>query len=229
MAKNRALYLALVALSLTLLLGATEEGGCGEGLNNRVGEPGIDVGGPFGATWDLDYSQTLEIQVLKGGAVVDTASYAAATGGDIDVDGVTVNTAKLCSREDVACPQEVFPRSVRMTQPGTKLHLLYTTFNKEGPLGEINDTTLVGNVDSDFDFSIFLGVGGAGAGPCALLSASYATGAIESDGGAPPKGIKMTGHIVTEYAGGCVASGSAGTVAAGVTVRLKIPFIATRR
>lgn len=228
--RTRLLTLLLAAAALCLLRGAASEGGCGQGLDNRPGEPGIEVGGKDGAAWKVEYSDTIQVKVTGAGGAVVTHNLTVAGGGLFDVEGQQIDLGKLCEREDVACPQEVFPAEVKMTQPGDQLHLLYVNFNAEGPLGELKETTLLGNVDSDDDFSIALGIGAAAAPglPCALLSVSYATGHIEGDGGDPPRGTSLTGDIVTGYAGGCVLLGSGGGAGVGVSVELRVPFSATR-
>jgi hypothetical protein len=225
--KSRAPAIALSLLSLSLLLGA-DKGGCGEGLDNRAGDPGIEVGGVLGAFWKMSYADQVVVRVRNGGALVATKTLSLAAGGTFDVGGVTVDLSKLCARADVACPSEVFPAVVKMTQPGSDQHLLYVTFNKVGPLGSLGDTTLLGNVDSDDDFSIALGIGAAGIGSCGLLSLSYATGHIDNNGVDLVRGVSLTGRIVTEYAGGCVVSGTGGTVAAGLTVEIDLPITAVR-
>jgi hypothetical protein len=224
------LTVLLAATALCLLRGAGKEGGCGQGLDNRAGEPGVDVGGKDGARWNVDYSDTIQVKITGAGGAVVTHDFTVAGGGLFDVEGTQIDLGKLCEREDVACPHEVFPSEVKMTQPGDQLHLLYVNFNAEGPLGELKDTTLLGNVDSDHDFSIALGIGAAAAPglPCALLGVSYATGHIDNDGGDPPVGTSLSGDIVTGYAGGCVLIGSSGTASAGVSVELRVPFTATR-
>ncbi len=215
-------------IALCFFMGA-DKPGCGQGLNNRKGESGIDVGGAAGATWDVGYSDTVEVVLKNAGGVISTQTVSLAGGGTIEMEGIPVDLAAFCAREDVACPQEIFPKVVTMTQPGSELHLLYITYNKVGPMVNVEQQTLLGNVDSDFDFSIALGVGGALIGPCGLLSVSYATGSITSANTNPPRGVKLTGDIVTAYHGGCLVSGSKGTAAAGLTVELRIPFWADRR
>ncbi len=228
MTRTKLLTIILSMTSLVFLMGATPEGGCGAGLDNRPGEPGVDVGGLAGADWDVKYGDTVEIRIKNAGGVIATEKIAIAAGGKFTLDGVEVDLRKLCERGDIACPDEVFPKRVNMRQPGNNRHLLYVTFNPEGPLKDIQEKTLIGNVDSDQDFSIALGVGAAANGICGLLSVSYATGHIESEPGDPPVGTSMNGAIVTAYSGGCLLAGSSGAAAAGLTVELRIPFGATR-
>ncbi len=226
-------FTGIVALlSLTMLLGAKtedEQQGCGGGLDNRPGEPGTNVGGALGANWKIKYGDTVQVRVLKAGVAVATKSIAWAAGGTFKVDGQEVDLRKLCERGDVACPEQVFPEQVRMTQPGQDLHFLKVNFNKIGPLKEIKDLTLLGNVDSDSDFSIFLGVGAAANGACGLLSASYARGHIAGDKSDPPIGKSLDGSIVTVYSGACALIGVAAGAGAGLQVELKLPFSGTRQ
>ena len=226
MTRFRLFTILLSVTSLVFLLGANE-GGCGAGLDNRAGEPGIDVGGIHGAEWDMQYMDTMEVRIKNAGGVVATHNISIAAGGSFKLDGTPVDLGKLCERGDIACPDEVFPKRVTMRQPGNNQHLLYVTFNPEGPLKDIQEKTLIGNVDSDQDFSIALGVGGAAAGICGLLSVSYATGHIDADGD-PPVGTTLKGDIVTAYSGGCLLAGSQGAAAAGLTVELRIPFSGKR-
>lgn len=217
----------VAAAALTFLTGA-KEGGCGQGLDNRPGDPGIDVGGATGASWAVTYSKNVKVIVKNAGAVLATHDVVVGAGTSFDVGGVTVNLDQTCARSDVVCPYDVFPAQVRMTQPGNDLHLLYVQYRPKGPLASLGSVTLLGNVDSDDDFSIALGLGAAGSGQCGLLAVSYATGHIDGDGAAVPRGLSLSGEIVTGYAGGCIVAGSGGAAAAGLTVELRIPFSATR-
>ena len=228
--KKTPLYALAALTALVMLTGASgEKAGCGAGLDNRAGEPGINVGGPIGATWDLTYSKTLEVIIKSGGAVVATHDLAVGTGATFDLDGIKIDLDAYCARPDVVCPYDVFPSQVRMTQPGSQLHLLYVQYEPKGPLAELKDVTLLGNVDSDDDFSIALGIGAAAAGPCGLLSVSYATGQIKASALDPERGTSLTGDIVTAYAGGCLVGNSSGGAAAGLTVELRVPFDGVRR
>lgn len=227
MTKRHMLY-TVVAIAGLLMLQGAGEGGCGEGLDNREGEPGVDVGGAQGADWEVHYEDQLSFKVKKAGAVVTDKSFTTGAGGVIEIDGEQVDISQLCARQDVACPHEVFPKQVNMRQPGSDLHLMWVTFNPEGPLADVKKATLAGNVDSDFDFSIFLGIKAAAVGTCGLLGLSYATGHIDHDGGDPPRGTRLSGRIVTEYSGGCLLLGSGGNAGAGIQVEISSPFSATR-
>ncbi|MCA9665610.1 MAG: hypothetical protein KC503_08475 [Myxococcales bacterium] len=229
------LAIACLALAFPLLTAAAgDQRGCGSGLDNRPGEPGIDVGGVAGADWDVSYGTDLTVIVKSGGVVVATQTYATGVGGPIDIDGIQVDLKAMCERGDVTCPQDVFPNQVTMTQPGADMHLLAVTFNPKGALSDYEKATLLGNVDSDHDFSIALGVGAAAAGVCGLLSVSYATGSITSsstNAAGVPIGTNLSGEIVTGLAGGCAVLGQGGNAgaAAGITVELRLPFTAVRR
>lgn len=223
--KLKAITVTLSLAALGILQGAAK-GGCGG--ENLPGIPGVDVGGPGGADWDVMYGDVMHVDVKKGGAVIATHNISVAAGGSFQLDGVTVELNKICQDPEIACPEEVFPKTVRMTQPGSERHLLYVTFAKEGPLGDLKQTTLLGNVNSNQDVDILLGVGAAAAGICGLVSVSTAKAHIKTDAGDPPRGTEMNGHIITGYAGGCILSGQGGTAGAGLTVELKLPFSATR-
>jgi hypothetical protein len=228
MAKARWSTILIALFSLFLLMGNTAPVGCGGGLNNRAGEPAIDVGGMGGADWLMRYGDLLEVRIKNAAGVVATHTVSLSAGGTFEAAGVTVDIAALCARPEVACPGEVFPETVRMTQPGSEGHLLYVTYNHAGPFQDLQQTTLVGNVDSDQDFSVALGIGAAGAGTCGLLGVSYATGHFETQGTEPPIGIDLEGTIVTAYSGGCILTGPQGAAAAGLTVELRLPFSANR-
>jgi len=222
-------FLGLSLVSLLLLTAADDEKrGCGSGLNNRPGEKGVDVGGVDGADWAVSYGSDVEVTIKDGGAVVATQTLAWAVGGSFDVEETDFDLQEFCDREDVVCPYDVFPDQVTMTQPGNDLHLLFVTFEPKGPLADAVDVTLLGNVDSDYDFSIALGVQGATNGVCGLLGVSYATGSITTNSADPPKGVSLEGEIVVGYAGGCLVAGTGGALGAGITVELRLPFTATR-
>lgn len=218
----------LAALTLTTLMGANE-GGCGQGLDNRPNQPGVDVGGTAGASWQVSYGGQMEVTVKGGaGTVMSKKMITVAQGGSFEVAGISVDVKAMCARGDMACPQDVFPAEVTMTQPGNDRHLLFVTYNRKGPLALVGQQTLLGNVDSDNDFSIALGVGAAGQGNCGLLGVSYATGHITVDP-LTQRGIGMSGDLVTSYSAGCVAAGQGGAGAAGLTVEFRLPITTLRK
>lgn len=228
MTMSSALRMLGWAVLLASTMGATE-GGCGQGLQNRPGEPGLEVGGVAGATWQVRYGDQIEVTV-KGaaGQVVARRNILWASGGSFEVGGTVVDLRALCARGDVVCPLDVLPTQVRMTQPGADRHYLRVTFNRKGPFANLTETTLLGNVDSDNDYSIFLGAGAAGNGLCGLLGVSYATGRITPDPLVPSRGSALTGDIVTGYSGGCVVGNPNGAAVAGITVELRQPLSALR-
>ena len=221
------LFVFSLMFAMLPLTGA--KGGCGGGLDNRKGEPGINVGGVLGALWSVNYSDTVTVRIKDAAGAIVTKKYALGTGGPLRIGDTDVDLSQLCARDDVACPHEIFPGVVRMTQPGNDQHLLYVAFNKVGPFKELKQGTLLGNVDSDNDFSIALGIGAAANGTCGLLGVSYATGHIDASLADPDKGVKMKGDIIAAYAGGCAIAGKQGAAAAGVTFELIVSFEATRQ
>jgi hypothetical protein len=211
-----------VCLSSFVLGGAAETKGC----INRPGEPGLELGGSTGAVWLLDVGDRLTVTVRSGGATVRQHDLIWGAGARFDLDGVSVDLDALCARPDVACPQEVFPGTITMTQPGSDRHLVNLSYNPEGPLASVDEATLLGNLDSDGNLRVFLGVGAAATGSCGLLSVSYATGRVTSDRSLPERGVAIQGEIIVGMAAGCVSGASAAT---GLTLELRLAYSATRQ
>ncbi len=68
MNRYKLITVVLSVTSVVFLMGAAPpEGGCGAGLDNRQGEPGIDVGGKAGADWSMNYSDQLEVRIKNAG------------------------------------------------------------------------------------------------------------------------------------------------------------------
>jgi hypothetical protein len=179
---------------------------------------------------DRAHEKKMDVVIKRAGVAVSNYTVTVGAGGTIDLEGQTIDMDAYCNRNDVVCPYDVFPDTVRMTQPGNEQHLLYVDYTPKGPLAELKNVRLLGNVDSDNDFSIALGISGAGADVCGLLGISYATGHINSDNAAiDPKGVSLAGDIVTAYGGGCLLLGTSGGAGAGVEVELNIPFTGLRR
>ena len=223
----RTIMMILVVVSFGLLSGF-EGGGCGDGLQNRPGEPGIDVGGVQGAEWKMKYSDIIQVTVKNASGVVASYNLSRAVGGSFDLAGEAVDLREMCDRGEVTCPDEIFPGVVKMTQPGMDRHLLYVDYAMPGPDGAPVSRTLVGNVDSDWDMSIALGVGLGGGGACGLLSASYFNGHVNDTGVEPPMGATLQGDIVTVYSGACLLSGKSGLAAGALTVEVRVPTFADR-
>ncbi len=215
--------LALLAILSFIMLSGFEGGGCGEGLNNRVGEPGINVGGLHGADWNLTIGDVMNVRVKNASGVVADYTINRVTGGSFSLEGETVDLRAMCERGEIVCPDEMFPSKVRMSQPGLEMHLLYVSYAHPGPDGKSAKHTLIGNVDSDWDMSVALGAGITGGGPCAMLSYSYFGGHIEATGDNPPMGTGLAGDIVTSYSGACLLGGTKGAAAGGLTVELRMP------
>jgi len=227
MKKLHYIMMILAVVSFGLLTGF-EGGGCGDGLQNRPGEPGINVGGGEGAEWKLKYSDIVQVTVKNATGVVASYNLSRAAGGSFDLDGKAVDLREMCNRGEITCPDEIFPGVVKMTQPGVDRHLLYVDYAMPNKDGDPVKRTLVGNVDSDWDMSIALGVGLGGGGACGLLSVSYFNGHVHDDGGDPAMGISLSGDIVTAYSGACLLAGKGGLAAGALSVEIRIPTFADR-
>lgn len=227
MTKLRYSLMILAVISFALLSGF-EGGGCGDGLQNRPGEPAIDVGGVQGAEWKLKYSDIIQVTVKNAAGVVANYNLSRAAGGTFSLAGEVVDLREVCDRGEVTCPDEIFPGVVKMTQPGMEGHLLYVDYAMPNQDGKPVSRTLLGNVDSDRDISIALGVGLGGGGACGLLSVSYFNGHVNDNGGDPPIGATLQGDIVTAYSGTCLLAGKGGLAAGALTVEIRIPAFGDR-
>lgn len=228
MPQNAARLAHASALVLLSLLGLTT--GCFPGSGpNLPGEKGLEVGGPAGATWRVTFKDPITVKVKGSAGVVSSADLPMAS-GSFKVGEATIQLPSLCSRNDVVCPQDVFPLDVTLVQPGEDLHMLKVTVNPKGPLALLPQPTLLGNVDSLDGFSVILGVDLAGAGTCGMLGISLAKGRIMADPKDYTRGIGLNGTILVSYAGACVVIGNTmGATGAGLTVDLEVPFTAARR
>ncbi len=98
---------SLLALPLPLLAGAQGDG-CAAGSRS----PAPDVRG----TWDVEYDDTIGIEVKIGGAVYD--SELGANGGTFTIDhnGKPYTFDLACSRPEIVCPSEAWPDRVVIEQ-----------------------------------------------------------------------------------------------------------------
>lgn len=227
-ARTRKRFLPVVALALVMSTLGANEGGCGTGLNNIPGEPGLDVGGVPGATWQMTYSDQISVTVKGAAGVIAQKTLSMGSGGTFVVGGVTIDLKALCARGDIACPSDVLPATVRMNQPGADRHYLQVSFNRKGPLAVLSEAVLGGNVDSTRAFAVFLGVGAAASGNCGLLGVSYANGQLVPDLLLSTRAVALNGQIITGYTGGCVVGSANAAAAAGLTVEFRQPISGLR-
>lgn len=225
-----------------LLLGA--RGGCGGG-----GDPSDipDMGG----TWSLTFNDDLSVEVDIGGTVYNPTLAAGSSQVTLTHDGMPVSYSVDCSRELIACPSELLPPSVQITQDRTnprQVSLEITESECRG--GEIVEGTCTGTVITSTTtrngtiaadgsgFTIVLGGGAVVAGSCALLTISVANGDLVSSGSAADGTLTadeiVNGELVTAFGGGCLLVGMGDldptleVAAAGATVQLRSTYTATR-
>lgn len=216
--------LLITVFALSLL-----SSGCGPGLANEPGIPGLDVGGADGADWNVRFTDPLTITVTDAYGAA-SVSRLPMSGGSFQVGQAAISLGGLCDRSDIVCPQSVIPLRVTLTQTDPMLHLLVLRVNPKGPLALLPQPTRIGNVDSVGGFAVLLDAGLAGMGTCGLLGLSVAKGTITRDPQDPSRGIALQGDIAVGYGGGCVVQGNtAGVTGAGVKVELKVGFSATRQ
>ncbi len=213
----------LVMLSLGMLCSGCDPGGGGVPL-----DPGVDVGGTAGARWNISYGSTLNVRV-SGPAGEISRQTMQPDNGTFTLGTTTLNIRDVCARSDLACPQDVFPGQVTVTQPGYDMHLLFIDHGLKGPLSAVGNDRLLGNVDSSHEVAIALGVGPAGQGSCGLLGVSYATGQIQLDPNVPIRGLGLTGgRVTTSYSAPCLMGSKDPTGVANLTVEFDLPMSATR-
>lgn len=216
-------------LLITVFTLAFMSAGCGPGLMNEPGLPGLDVGGASGATWNVAFTDPITITVTDAYGVASVSRLPMA-GGNFQVGQAAIALDGLCSRSDIVCPQNVFPLNVTLTQTDPMLHILAVRVNPKGPLALLPQPSRIGNVDSFGGFAVLLDAGLAGMGTCGLLGLSTAKGTITKDPQDPSRGIALSGEISVGYAGGCVVLGNTmGVTGAGIKVELKLGFSATRQ
>jgi len=105
---TKALYLALIAIpALPALMGAQGDG-CAAGSRS----PAPDVRG----TWNIEYDDTIGVEVKLGGAVYHAELGAA--GGTVTINhaGQPYSFALDCGRPEIVCPSEAWPNQVLIEQ-----------------------------------------------------------------------------------------------------------------
>jgi len=105
---TKALYLALIAIpSLPALMGAQGDG-CAAGSQS----PAPDVRG----TWQIEYDDTIGVELKLGGAVYHAELGAA--GGTVTINhaGQPYSFTLDCARPEIVCPSEAWPTQVVVEQ-----------------------------------------------------------------------------------------------------------------
>lgn len=127
--KPRFLPTMLVFASLPLLGGAQGDG-CAAGSDS----PAPDVRG----TWDLEYDDTIGVEVKLGGAVY-TAELGAGGGSfTINHQGRPYPFTLDCARPEVLCPSEAWPRQAVIEQRNVgKQHQMIVTLPSQQCMGSL--------------------------------------------------------------------------------------------
>ena len=103
----KTLRLALLVPALPLVMGAQ-----GDGCAANSTSPAPDVRG----TWDIEYDDTIGIEVKIGGAVYHSELGAGGGSFTINHDGKPYTFDLDCARPDIVCPSEAWPTQVLIEQ-----------------------------------------------------------------------------------------------------------------
>jgi len=115
--------------ALPLLMGAR-----GDGCAANSRSPAPDVTG----AWDIEYDDTLGIEVTIGGATYTEELGAQGGAFTIDHQGTPITFDLDCSRPDVLCPSEAWPSQVSVEQRNTALeHRMIVTLPTQYCSGQL--------------------------------------------------------------------------------------------
>ncbi len=128
--KTRLLPAALAFAALPFLGGAQGDG-CAAGSDS----PAPDVRG----TWDLEYDDTIGVEVKIGGAVYTTELGANGGAFAITHQGRSYPFTLDCARPDVLCPSEAWPKQAVLEQRNVgKQHQMIVTLPSQECMGELS-------------------------------------------------------------------------------------------
>lgn len=232
---------AVLALGLSPFLMAPSCGGGGDPTNVP------DVGG----AWSLTFADDLAFEVDIGGTIYNPTLAGGSDQITVTHDGMPVSFNVDCARDLIACPSELLPPVVTLTQARANprsVSLSVTESSCRG--GEIVEgmctgtlveqtSTREGSISEDGrSFTIVLGGGAAVAGSCALLTISLAEGDFTTSGSAAGGDLRaesiMNGTLSTAFGGGCLVVGMADldpaleAAAVGASIKMTSSFTATR-
>lgn len=134
MRKQRLTRLAFVAVApfgCALLMGAQ-----GDGCATNSRSPAPDVTG----TWDIEYDDTIGVEITIGGAVYDAEI--GAQGGTVTInhEGQPIVFDLDCARPDILCPSEAWPSSVTAEQRDAAFeHRMIVTLPTQHCSGTMSD------------------------------------------------------------------------------------------
>ena len=170
--------------------------GCGRG---RAGTLSTD----FAGTWDLTYDDSIEVTVRVGER--ELSARVGSEGGRVTLADGGVDFAIDCSRDDVTCPAEVWPRELRLRADEKEL--------------DLDGVQLVRWLN------------GTGRGACKLRPGSIITAEVTSAASVHavrPEAVALTsGRVSTVLDDACIAPH--GGLAKGAQVTLTTGFSAAKR
>lgn len=179
-----------IAVGMALLVSA-----CGKG---RAG----DVATDFAGTWDVTYDDAIDVDVRIGGTVQRVRI--GEQGGRVALADGGVGFTVDCSRPELVCPSEIWPRELRLTDPHG--------FEQDGD-------------------QVKRWLSGLGSGRCAIKQGSILTAEVMSINGAhavQPEAVALTsGRIRTVISPDCTAA--LGELPPDAEVVLATGFSATKR
>lgn len=183
--------------------------GCGKG---RAGSLSTD----FTGTWDLTYEDAIEVRV-RGVGEGELVTRVAESGGRVTLADGGVDFLIDCSRVDVTCPSEVWPRELTLEPRGADDHLGPVTHGAEQV--DVQGAQLTRRIH------------GRGDGSCALRPGSIVTAEVMSIASAKavrPEAVALTsGWISTVLGQDCIAA--SGGLPVGAEVTLATGFSAVKR
>jgi len=128
--RHTRLALPIILIASLPLLGGAKGDGCAS--NSR--SPAPDVTG----TWDIDYDDTLGVEITIGGSVYDAEVGAAGGTVTINHNGDPITFDLNCDNPAILCPSEAWPSSVTAEQRNTTFeHRMIVTLPTQSCSGEL--------------------------------------------------------------------------------------------
>ena len=203
-------------------------------------------------TWELTFNNDLTVEVDIGGAVYNPTLAAGSSKVTVEHDGKPVDYTVDCSSQFIACPSELLPGNVQITQKVNNPNSISLEITEQqcrgGDVVEgectgalvTSSTIRNGTIANDGNsFSLVLGGGAVGRDGCALLAISVAKGQLKTTGSAADGTLAaeeiVEGELVTAYGGGCLVVNQVDLdpalegAAVGASVQLRSTYTARRK